>query len=97
VLRWHQTYRGRVRGQLTVMVDGSVLAALRRAAARDGVPEDELVDEALRRWFGLRGLGVLDDQAERRATDSECVDDDAAMALAVREVRASRAQRRARA
>lgn len=35
-----------------------VLDALRRAAARDGVPQDELVDEELGRWFGLRGVGV---------------------------------------
>lgn len=77
-------------------VDENVLDALRGAAARDGVPEDELVDEALRRWFGLRGIGVLDELAERRAASIEALDDEAAMALAVGEVRASRAARRAR-
>lgn len=91
---WHRAYAGRVRQQLTVTVDENVLDALRRAAARDGVPEDELVDEALRRWFGLRGIGVLDDLASRR-TDADPLDDEAAMALAVEEVRASRARRRA--
>lgn len=84
-----------MRQQLTVTVDENVLDALRRAAARDRVPEDELVDEALRRWFGLRGLGVLDDLEERRIADGDALDDDAAMALAVDEVRASRDRRRA--
>lgn len=93
---WHGAYAEGVRRQLTVTVDENVIDALRRAAARDGVPEDELVDEALRRWFGLRGIAVLDDLAERRAADADRLDDDAAMALAVREVRASRAGRRAR-
>ena len=82
-----------MRQQLTVTVDENLLEALRRAAARDGVPEDDLIDEALRRWFGLRGIAVLDELAERRAADA--LDDDAAMALAVHEVRASRARRRA--
>lgn len=85
-----------MRQQLTVTVDENVLDALRRAAARDGVPEDELIDEALRRWFGLRGIGVLDDLVERRAADADPLDDEAAMALAVDEVRSSRARRRAR-
>jgi hypothetical protein len=84
-----------VRQQLTVTVDENVLDALRRAAARDGVPEDELVDEALRRWFGLRGIGVLDELAERRAAADDALDDDTAMAIAVGEVRAARARRRA--
>jgi hypothetical protein len=77
-----------------VSVDENVLDALRRAAARDGVPEDELVDEALRRWFGLRGLVVLDDIADRRAGSAERLDDAAAMDLALQEVRAARAGRR---
>lgn len=84
-----------MRQQLTVTVDEYVLDALRHAAARDGVPEDELVDEALRRWFGLRGIGVLDDLTERRAADADRLDDEAAIGLAVREVRASRTRRQA--
>ena len=84
-----------MRQQLTVTVDENLLEALRAAAARDGVPEDELVDEALRRWFGLRGIGVLDELAERRSGSTDALDDDAAMALAVQEVRASRSRRRA--
>lgn len=84
-----------MRQQLTVTVDENVLDALRRAAARDGVPGDELVEEALRRWFGLRGAGVLDDLEERRTDDGDRLDEEAAMALAVQEIRASRARRRA--
>ncbi|MGH9185780.1 MAG: CopG family transcriptional regulator [Acidimicrobiales bacterium] len=82
-----------MRQPLTVSVDENVLDALRRAAARDGVPEDELVDEALRRWFGLRGLVVLDDIADRRAGWAERLDDAAALDLALQEVRVARAGR----
>jgi len=89
-------FRNGVRQQLTVTVDENLLDALRGAAKRDGVPEDELVDEALRRWFGLRGIGLLDELAERRAASADAVDDDAAMTLAVDEVRSARAHRRAR-
>jgi hypothetical protein len=84
-----------VRQPLTVNVDEHVLDALRRAAAREGVAEDELVDEALRRWFGLRGLAVLDDVAERPERSGGRLDDEAAMELAVREVRAARVGRQA--
>jgi hypothetical protein len=84
-----------VRQPLTVNVDEHVLDALRRAAAREGVAEDELVDEALRRWFGLRGLAVLDDVAERQERSGGRLDDEAAMELAVREVRAARVGRQA--
>lgn len=83
-----------MRQPLTVSVDENVLDALRRAAARDGVPEDELVDEALRRWFGLRGLVVLDEVGGRQSDSADRLDDTAAMDLALREVRAARASRR---
>jgi hypothetical protein len=77
-----------------VNVDEQILDALRGAAARDGVPEDELVDEALRRWFGLRGVSVLDEVGERQVRSGDRLDDEAAMELAVREVAAARAARR---
>lgn len=85
---------GPVRQPLTVSVDDNVLDALRRAAAEDGVAEDEVVDEALRRWFGLRGLVVLDDIADRSVRSGDRVDDDDAVALALQEVRTARASRR---
>lgn len=87
-----------VRLPLTVDVDERVLDALRAAAARDGVAEDELVDEALRRWFGLRGMAVLDDIADRRESSDvrPAVGDEEAIAIALREVRAAGRERRAR-
>jgi hypothetical protein len=76
----------------TIEVDEQLLDALRRAAADDGVGPDDLVDEALRRYFGLRGLAVFDELTEKRRGPE--LTEDEAMALAVAEVRAVRAQRR---
>src|SRR5438105_69257 len=89
-------YAEGMRRPLTVNVDEHVLDALRAAARRDGVPEEELVDEALRRWFGLRGIAVLDDIADRQASRHEAVDEDESMSIALQEVRAARHERRAR-
>jgi hypothetical protein len=92
---WPQPfYAVEVRKALTVNVDEHVLEALQRAAANDGVQEDELVHEALRRYLGLRGLAVLDDIARMQAERGVQLDEDEAMALAVTEVRAARAERR---
>ena len=87
-------YAVEVRKPLTVHVDEHVLQALQHAAANDGVQEDELVHEALRRYLGLRGLAVLDDIARRQAERGVQLDEGEAMALAVSEVRAARAERR---
>lgn len=76
----------------TIEVDERLLAALTRAAADEGVDPDELIEEALRRYFGLRGLAVMDDLRDGRG--DEALTDDEAMALAVAEVRAQRAERR---
>jgi hypothetical protein len=81
----------------TVEIDEGILDALRRAASEDGRAEDEVVEEALRRYFGLRGLGVLDEIAEAQAAQGIILSDDEAMALAVSEVRAARAERARRA
>ena len=76
----------------TIEVDEQLLDALRRAAANDGVAPDDLVEEALRRYFRLRGLAVLDELGEQpRGAE---LSDEAATALAVAEVRAVRAERR---
>jgi len=72
----------------TIEVDEQLLDALRRAAADDGVAPDDLVEEALRRYFGLRGLAVLDELTEK-CREPELTEDEA-MALAVAEVRAVR-------
>jgi hypothetical protein len=79
------------RRQATLEVDEELLSVLQRAAAEDGVAPDELLDEALRRYFGLRGLAVLDDLLIRESTLTE----EEAMTFAVGEVSAARAERRA--
>ncbi len=86
-----------MRRQTTVEIDEGVLDALGRAAREDGRPEDEVVEEALRRYFGVRGVAVLDDIADAQATAGNVLDDEQAMALAVTELRAARAERARRA
>lgn len=81
----------------TVQLDEGILDALRRAASEEGRAEDEVVEEALRRYFGLRGLAVLDEIAETQAADGVTIGEDEAMTLAVAEVRAVRAERARRA
>ncbi len=78
-------------------IDEGVLDALGRAAREDGRPEDEVIEEALRRYFGVRGVAVLDDIADAQATAGNVLDDEQAMALAVTELRAARAERARRA
>ncbi len=80
-----------VRAALTIDLDDRLRHAVERAAREDGVEEGELVEEALRRYFGLRGLALLDDIAARQGS---ALSDDEAMALAVAEIRAARAERR---
>lgn len=81
----------------TVQIDEGILDAVRRAASEDGRPEDEVIEEALRRYFGLRGLAVLDEIAEAQEAAGVTIDEDEAMRLAVAEVRAVRAERAQRA
>lgn len=81
----------------TVQIDEGILDAVRRAAGEDGRPEDEVIEEALRRYFGLRGLAVLDEIAETQEAAGVTIDEDEAMRLAVAEVRAVRAERAQRA
>ena len=82
------------RRELSVELDERILDALRRASTSDGVAPDELVEEALRRYFGLRGLAVLADIEEsQQAEGLTPPDDDELMAQAVAEVRTYRAKR----
>lgn len=78
----------------TIEVDERLLDALARAAADEGVGADELVEEALRRYFGLRGLAVMDDLRDKRNGNGAALSEAEAMDLAVAEVRAQRAERR---
>jgi hypothetical protein len=64
-----------------IEVDERLLEALTRAAADEGVDPGELVEAALRRYFGLRGFTVMDDL--RDASTDEALSDDEAMAMAV--------------
>lgn len=82
------------RRSATIEVDERLLDALTRAAADEGVDPDELVEEALRRYFGLRGLAVMDELRDERRDPGAVLTDDEAMALAVAEVRARRVERR---
>ena len=82
-----------MRRPMTVSLDELLLDTLRDVAADEGVPEDRIVEEALRRYFGLRGLAVLDQVGERRRAEGTQLSDDEAMALAIAEVRAARAER----
>ncbi|MEO7556367.1 MAG: hypothetical protein ABIV94_07155 [Acidimicrobiales bacterium] len=81
----------------TVEIDEGILDALRRAASEDGRPEAEVVEEALRGYFGLRGLAVLDEITDAQAANGVHLSDDDAMALAVTEVGAARIERARRA
>ncbi len=76
--------------RLAVDLDEQLSDALRRAAVEDKTTEEQVVADALRRYFGLRGLAVLDEIAERQ-TDRPPSDDEA-IALAVDELRAFRTE-----
>ena len=70
----------------TVRLDDEVLDAIRREAARSGRSEDEVVEDAVRRYLGP---SVLDRLSERNR-----LDEDEAMAIALEEVSAYRQERR---
>lgn len=78
---------------MTINLDTHLLDMLARATAEDGVDSDKVVEEALRRYFGLRGLAVLDEITQRQAEAGVNLDEDEAMELAVAELRAYRAER----
>lgn len=69
----------------TLELDGEVLDAVKREAARSGRSEDEVVEEALRRYLAP---SVLDRLWERNRLPEE-----EAMAIAIEEVKAHRAEK----
>ena len=81
---------------MTVNLDEQLLEALARAASDEGVERDALLEEALRRYFGLRGIAVLDEIADAQTNAGVQTGDAEAMALAVAELRAARAERAGR-
>lgn len=82
-----------MRKPVTLSLDEQLLEAIRQAAADDGVPEERVFEEALRRYFGLRGLTVLAEIADRQS-EADRLSDEEAMGLAVAELRALRSERR---
>lgn len=75
-------------------IDQRLMAAV-RPSRPPMVSENEVVEESIRRYFRLRGIAVLDTQAEQQAESGEELDDEAAPAVAIEELRAVRAQRAA--
>jgi len=80
-----------------IEIDEGILDAVGRAAHDEGRPEAEVMEDALRRYFGLRGIAVLSEIAEDQAAAGVELSDDEAMAIAVDELRAARAERDRRA
>lgn len=78
---------------MTVEIDEGILRALGRRARDHGCPEDEVVEEALRGYFGLRGIALLDEIADAQVVAGVSLDDDEALTLVVAELRAARADR----
>lgn len=70
----------------TVKLDADVLSAIRLEAARSGRSEDQVVEDAVRRYIGP---SVLDHVRERNH-----LDDDEAMKIAAEEIAAHRRERR---
>ena len=83
-----------MRKAVTLNLDEQLLDAIQHAAADEGVSKEQVLEEAIRRYFGLRGLAVMDEIAERQRAEGNELGDNEALALAVREVRAARAERR---
>ena len=81
------------RRELSVRIEESLLDAVQRAAVDDDVDADAVVEQALRRYFGLRGRMVLDDSEAADPGGHRRLSEDEAIELAVREVRAYRAER----
>ena len=55
---------------LSVVLDESLVDVVTRTAADEGAAPDEVVGEALKQYFGLRGLAVLDELIEAKEPSS---------------------------
>jgi hypothetical protein len=75
--------------RLTVYLSPEVARALRVSAARRGIKDSEAVEEALREHFGLAALD--------RIAETATMDEDEALAFAVKVQHESRQPRRKRA
>ena len=81
--------------ELVIRLDENLIEAVARTAADDHVSADSVVEDALRRYFGIRGLAVLADLADASG-DGGPLSEEEAMATALAEIR-SRAGRRSAA
>jgi hypothetical protein len=81
---------GMAKQKTTLYLDEDVLRQTEAVAAGSGRDESEVVEDALRRYFGLE----VADQAWARNAES-ALDPDDALALAYAELRAFRAERSA--
>jgi hypothetical protein len=81
------------RRRVTVELDGDLLDAAKAAAARLGIPEDELFERTLREVLARDFDRLTDEIAAFQTAHGIVLSDDEAMALADEEVRALRAER----
>jgi hypothetical protein len=82
------------RRRVTVELDGDLLDAARAAAARIGIPEEELFERSLRDVLAHDVDRIADNIAAHQAAVGVSFTDDEAMMVATEEVRAFRAERR---
>jgi len=81
------------RRETTFRLEEALLETVGRTASGDGVAPDEVIEEALRRYFGLRGLSVLEEISAQQAQNGVQLSEDAAMRIALDEIQAMRAER----
>jgi hypothetical protein len=82
-----------VRRRVELELEAELVDATRAVAARSGVAEDELVERALREVLAGDFAALMEEIAADQAARGVRLSDDEAMAIAVEEVRASRAER----
>jgi hypothetical protein len=82
--------------ELVIRLDENLIGAVAKTAADDNVSPDSVVENALRRYFGLRGLAVLADVTDASQHGGQLSDEEA-VALALAEIRSQRVQRRSTA
>jgi hypothetical protein len=77
-----------------VELDEGLIEAVHAMARRSGVAEGELYERALRVLLARDFAALMDEVAEHQATIDATVGDEAALQLAVDQVRASRGDRK---
>ena len=85
---------GMARRRVTLKLDGDLLDAARAAAARLGVPEEELFERTLREVLARDFDRLTDEITAYQTAHGIALSDDEAMTLANEEVRAVRTERR---